>query len=112
MVSFPYILERVKKWEGELKKTRYVVEGLEKIGFKQIGIRPKEHDLIKFETPILDEIAQRDKKKGYFFYDELKKRGIGGITRGVTKEIKMSVYGLTWEQVNYVVDSIKSIVIK
>ncbi|MBW9221590.1 O-phospho-L-seryl-tRNA:Cys-tRNA synthase [Methanothermococcus sp. SCGC AD-155-C09] len=111
MVSFPYILERVKKWEEELKKTRYVVEELEKIGFKQIGIRPKEHDLIKFETPILDEIAQKDKRKGYFFYDELKKRGIGGITRGVTKEIKMSVYGLTWEQVNYVVDSIKDIVI-
>ncbi|ACX73129.1 Sep-tRNA [Methanocaldococcus vulcanius M7] len=110
MASFPYIVERVKKWDEELKKTRYVVDELEKIGFKQLGIKPKEHDLIKFETPILDEIAKKDKRKGFFFYDELKKRGIGGIRAGVSKEVKMSVYGLEWDQVKYVVDSIKQII--
>ncbi|WP_423792137.1 O-phospho-L-seryl-tRNA:Cys-tRNA synthase [Methanocaldococcus indicus] len=110
MASFDYVKERVKKWDEELKKTRYVVDELEKIGFKQLGIKPKEHDLILFETKILDEIAKKDKRKGYFFYDELKKRGIGGIKPGVTKEIKMSVYGLEWEQVEYVVNSIKEIV--
>jgi Sep-tRNA:Cys-tRNA synthetase len=110
MASFPHVVERVKKWDEELKKTRYVVDELEKIGFKQLGIKPKEHDLIKFETPVLDEIAKKDKRKGFFFYDELKKRGIGGIRAGVTKEIKMSVYGLEWEQVEYVVNAIKDIV--
>ncbi|ENN96511.1 Sep-tRNA:Cys-tRNA ligase [Methanocaldococcus villosus KIN24-T80] len=110
MASFPYVVNRVKYWEDEIKKTRYVVDELEKIGFKQLGIKPKEHDLIKFETPILDEIAKRDKRKGYFFYDELKKRGITGIKPGVTKEVKMSVYGLEWEQVEYVVNAIKEIV--
>ena len=40
----------------------------------------------------------------------MKKRGIGGIRAGVTKEIKMSVYGLEWEQVEYVVNAIKDIV--
>ena len=110
MASFPHIVERVKHWDEEIKKTRFVVDELEEIGFKQIGVKPKEHDLIKFETPILDEIAQKDKRRGYFFYDELKKRGIGGIRRGTTKEVKMSVYCLTWEQVEYVVNSIKEIV--
>ncbi len=110
MASFPHIVKRVKNWNNELKKTRFVVNSLEEVGFRQIGVKPKEHDLIKFETPILDKIAQKDKRRGYFFYDELKKRGIGGIRRGTTKEIKMSVYGLTWEQVEYVVNSIKEIV--
>ncbi len=112
MSSFPYVVERVKKWDEEIKKTRYVVDELEKVGFKQLGIKPKEHDLIKFETPILDKIAKKDKRRGFFFYDELKKRGIGGIRAGVTKEIKMSVYGLEWEQVEYVVNSIKEIIEK
>jgi len=110
MASFPYVVERVKRWGEELEKTRYVVEQLEEVGFKQLGVKPKEHDLIKFETPVLEEIAKRDKRRGYFFYDELKKRGIGGIVPGVTKEIKMSVYGLTWEQVEYVVKAIREIV--
>ncbi|WP_457612237.1 O-phospho-L-seryl-tRNA:Cys-tRNA synthase [Methanocaldococcus sp.] len=112
MASFPYVVERVKKWSEEIEKTRYVVESLEEIGFKQLGVKPKEHDLVKFETPILDEIANRDKRRGYFFYDELKKRGIVGIKPGVTKEIKISVYGLEWEQVKYVVNSIREIVDK
>ncbi|WP_048055573.1 O-phospho-L-seryl-tRNA:Cys-tRNA synthase [Methanotorris igneus] len=110
MASFPHVVERVKRWDEEVKKARYVVEELEKIGFKQLGVKPKEHDLTKFETPVLDEIAKKDKRRGFFFYEELKKRGIGGIKRGVTKEIKMSVYGLTWEQVEYVVNAIKEIV--
>ena len=110
MASFPYIAERVKKWNEELKKTQFVVNELESIGFKQLGVKPKQHDLTKFESPILDEIAQKNKRKGYFFYEELKKRGIGGIKRGTTKEVKLSVYGLSWEQVNYVVNSIKEIV--
>ncbi|HIP16414.1 MAG TPA: O-phospho-L-seryl-tRNA:Cys-tRNA synthase, partial [Methanothermococcus okinawensis] len=112
IASFPYVVERVKKWEEELKKTRYVVDRLEEIGFKQLGMKPKEHDLIKFETPVLEEMSKRNKRRGFFFYEELKKRGIGGIVPGVTKEIKISVYGLTWEQVEYVVDTIIEIVEK
>jgi len=110
MASFEHLIERVKKWDLELEKTRKVVNELEPLGFKQIGEKPRNHDIIRFETPILDEIAEKDKRRGFFFYEELKKRGIGGIRRGVTKEFKMSVYGLTNTQVDYVINSMKSII--
>lgn len=110
MASFEHLIERVKNWDLELEKTRKVVNELEPLGFKQIGERPRNHDIIRFETPILDEIAEKDKRRGFFFYEELKKRGIGGIRRGVTKEFKMSVYGLTNTQVDYVINSMKSII--
>lgn len=110
MASFPHIIERVKNWDLELEKTRKVVEEFEKLGFIALGEKPRNHDIIRFETPILDKIAETDKRRGFFFYEELKKRGIGGIRRGVTKEFKMSVYGLTNSQVDYVINSIKEIV--
>ncbi|MCS3901834.1 O-phospho-L-seryl-tRNA:Cys-tRNA synthase [Methanococcus voltae] len=110
MTSFAHVIERVNNWDKEVKRVRWIIDELEAVGFKHIGEKPKNHDLTKFETPILDEIAEHDKRKGYFFYEELKKRGIGGIRRGATKEFKMSAFGLTDEQTKYVVDSFKEII--
>lgn len=105
MASFPHVKERVKKWDEEVKKARYLVNELEKIDIKQIGERPKNHDLIKLDTPVYDNIAKTHKKKGYFLYYELKDRGIIGMKAGRTRKFKISTYGLSWEQVSYVAES-------
>ncbi|MGZ7210224.1 MAG: O-phospho-L-seryl-tRNA:Cys-tRNA synthase, partial [Methanobacterium sp.] len=61
------------------------------------------------ETPVFDEIAKGHPRKGFFLYEELKKRNIVGIKRGQTKWFKCSVYGFSQEQVNYIADSFKEI---
>jgi len=59
MASFPYVNQRVKNWNKEVQETRNFVETLENIdGISQLGIKPKEHDLVRFETSIFDEIAK------------------------------------------------------
>jgi Sep-tRNA:Cys-tRNA synthetase len=105
MASFPYVQERVKKWDEEVKKAQYLVNQLEKIDIKLLGERPKNHDLIKLDTPVYDKLAKEHKKKGYFLYYELKDKGIIGIKPGRTQKFKISTYGLSWEQVSYVAES-------
>jgi len=113
MASLPYVAERVKHWDEEVEKTRNFVGQLEEIeGITQIGERPKEHDLTRFETPVFDKIAQKHPRRGFFLYEELKKRNIVGIKRGQTKWFKCSVYGFSEDQVNYIADSFKEIVEK
>ena len=111
MASFPYVVERVKHWGNEVKKARNFVRQMEEIeGITQIGVRPKEHDLTRLETPVFDKIARKHPRRGFFLYEELKKRNIVGIKRGQTKWFKCSVYGFSEEQVGYIVDSFKEIV--
>lgn len=105
MASFPYVKERVKKWDEEIKKARYFVEEITKIDINLLGESPKNHDLIKIDTPTYDRIAREHKKKGYFLYYELKDRGIVGMKPGRTKRFKVSTYGLSWDQVKYVAES-------
>jgi len=113
MASLPHVVERVSRWDDEIKKTRRLVSELEKMGgIKQIGNRPKEHDLVRFETPVFHDIASSHPRKGFFLYEELKKRRIVGIKRGQTKWFKCSVYGMTDEQVQYVIDSFRDIIEK
>jgi Sep-tRNA:Cys-tRNA synthetase len=103
MASLPYVIERLKKWDEEVYGTLKFVEKMEKIeGVKQLGIKPKEHDLVRFETPLFDEIAEKHPRRGFFLYEELKKRNIVGIKRGQTKWFKCSVYGFTPEQKEYI----------
>jgi Sep-tRNA:Cys-tRNA synthetase len=110
MASLPHVIERVKHWDEEVRKTRNFVKQMEEIeGIKQVGIRPKEHDLTRFETPIFDEIAEKHPRRGFFLYEELKKRNIVGIKRGQTKWFKCSAYGFSQEQVDYIADSFKEI---
>lgn len=106
MASLPYLIERVGKWDEEVQKSRSFVEQMEKIeGVGQIGVRPTEHDLVRFETPVFDEIAQKHPRRGFFLYEELKKRNIVGIKRGQTKWFKCSVYGFSQEQVDYIANA-------
>lgn len=111
MASLPHVVERVKHWREEVQKTRRLVRKMEEIeGITQVGARPKEHDLVRFETPVFDEIAQKHPRRGFFLYEELKKRNIVGIKRGQTKWFKCSVYGFSEEQIDYIADSFKEIV--
>lgn len=111
MASLPYVIERVGRWDEEVQKTRDFVEKMERIGgIKQIGVKPKEHDLVRFETPVFDEIADKHPRRGFFLYEELKKRKIVGIKRGQTKWFKCSAYGFTQEQTDYIARSFAEIV--
>jgi Sep-tRNA:Cys-tRNA synthetase len=111
MASLPYVIERVGRWDEEVQKTRDFVEKMERIGgIKQIGVKPKEHDLVRFETPVFDEIAEKHPRRGFFLYEELKKRKIVGIKRGQTKWFKCSAYGFTQEQTDYITRSFAEIV--
>ncbi len=110
MASLPYVGERVEKWDVEVQKTRDFVDKMEKIeGVKQLGVKPKEHDLVRFETPVFDRIAQDHPRRGFFLYEELKKKKIVGIKRGQTRWFKCSVYGFSEDQMNYIAESFKEI---
>jgi Sep-tRNA:Cys-tRNA synthetase len=113
MASLPYLMERVDKWDVEVEKTLYFVSQMEKIGgVRQIGVRPKEHDLVRFETPVFHRISLEHPRRGFFLYEELKKRKIVGIKRGQTQWFKCSVYGFSQEQVHYIASSFGEIVAK
>lgn len=113
MASLPHVIERVSKWDDEVKLSREFVAKLEDIdGINQLGIKPTNHDLVRFDTPILHEISKIHPRKGFFLYEELKSRKIVGIKRGQTEWFKCSTYGMSEEQRNYIADSFKEIVEK
>lgn len=113
MASLPHVVERVSKWDEEVKLSRNFVSKLEKIeNITQIGTKPTNHDLVRFNTPILHEISKIHPRKGFFLYEELKERKIVGIKRGQTEWFKCSTYGMSKNQRNYIADSLKEIVEK
>ncbi|MBM4241038.1 MAG: O-phospho-L-seryl-tRNA:Cys-tRNA synthase [Euryarchaeota archaeon] len=113
MASLPFVVERVNHWTDEVQKTRDFVLKMEEIeGVKQIGLRPKQHDLVRFETPAFDKIAENHPRRGFFLYEELKKRKIVGLKRGQTKWFKCSVYGFSDAQIEYILNSFKEIAVK
>ena len=113
MASLPFVIERLKKWDEEVNSTRKFVDTLERMeGVTQLGIKPTEHDLVRFETPLFDNIAENHPRRGFFLYEELKKRNIVGIKRGQTKWFKCSIYGFSKEQKDYIGESFVNIVNK
>ncbi len=99
MAAFPYVAERIKHWDDEVKKARYFIEQLERInGVKQLGQRPHNHDLIHFESESFFEIAQKHPRKGFFLYEELRERGVAGVQPGLSKAFKVSTYGKSGDQ--------------
>ena len=113
MASLPFVIERLKKWDEEVNSTRKFVDTMERMeGVTQLGIKPTEHDLVRFETPVFDNIAQNHPRRGFFLYEELKKRNIVGIKRGQTKWFKCSIYGFSQEQKDYIGESFLDIVNK
>lgn len=97
MLSFPHVKERVLRWREEMEKINNFVNDMENLGgdIMLLGQRPHEHHLLSFETPVFDEIAETHRKSGFFLADELKKKKIVGIHKGKTKNIKLSVYGMS-----------------
>lgn len=111
MYSFPLVVERVARWEEELKKTRWFSQEMEKLGgVRQLGEKPHNHHLLHFETDVLWEISKRHKRRGFFLAEDLEKRGIVGVQRGLSRRVKASVYGLSWEEVRRVRDAFRDIV--
>ncbi|MDI6888986.1 MAG: O-phospho-L-seryl-tRNA:Cys-tRNA synthase [Methanocellales archaeon] len=112
MASFPSVVERVKRWSEEVRKAQEFSAQLEKLGLKQLGDKPHQHDLLFFEAQNLYEISQKAKDGRYFLYNELKSRKIHGIKPGLTKFFKLSTFGLPKEELRYVVDAFADIIKK
>jgi len=110
MYSFPYVAKRVEKWDEELNKTRWFIWEVEKIDdIMLIGEQPHRHHLLHFETPIFWEISKHHKRKGFFLAEEMIKRGIIGVHRGLSKHVKLSLYGLERDEVEKVRDAFHDI---
>jgi Sep-tRNA:Cys-tRNA synthetase len=104
MASFPHVKRRVLMWDEEVKKSNYFVNQFERVsGSTILSETPRNHTLSRVDTSeSFDKVAKTHKRRGYFFSDELKKRGIVGPFAGATRTWKLNVYGLTWEQIKWV----------
>ena len=112
MLTFDYVKGRVKKWDGELKKINDFVDFMEDLGGGEImllGENPHKHHLLHFETPLFWEISKKHKRKGFFLAKEMEKRGITGVHKGLTKHIKLSVYGLSDDEIKKVKNAFSEI---
>jgi len=106
MYSLRHVVERVRRWEEELEKIRWFIREMENLeGFMLLGERPHRHHLLHFESPIFWEISKRHRRRGFFLAEEMIKRGIVGLHRGLSKHVKLSVYGLEWSSVRRVRDA-------
>jgi Sep-tRNA:Cys-tRNA synthetase len=104
MASFPTVVKRSqdKYANEEAKKANYVIEKIKSIKGVQIkGKLPKIHPLTNIATEGFAEVAETHPRKGFFVRDEFKERGIIGMLPGISKEMKFSTYGLTWDQVKH-----------
>jgi Sep-tRNA:Cys-tRNA synthetase len=108
MASFPRVQERVKRWDKELANGNLVVEALRSVqGTKIQSEYPRNHTLTRVDTiGSFDKVAQFHKKRGYFFSNALKERGITGIIPGATKVWKYNTYGLTRKQADYLASAL------
>lgn len=111
MASFPAVRERTKHWDDEVRKSNFFIDRLLAIeGSACISEYPRKHALSKVDTTgSFDTVARTHKRKGYFLSDELSKRGIVGEFAGATRAWKLSTYGLSWRQVEYLADAFDEI---
>lgn len=111
MLSFPYVKERVKNWDEEIRKTEKFIDDLEDLGdIMLLGERPHRHHLLHFETPVFWEISKKHKRKGFFLAEDMLKEGIVGLHKGLSKHIKLSVYGLAEEEIEKVLSAFSGII--
>jgi Sep-tRNA:Cys-tRNA synthetase len=115
IAAFPGVKKRILRWDEEVAKAQRFVVSMESIadatgGIIQVGLRPKRHDLIRFETPLLHRIGENHRKRGYYLHSELADRGIVGLKPGQTKWFKMSTYGFSDAQLDYIINAFKEIV--
>lgn len=111
IASFPRVRERTAHWDEEVRKSNYFLEQFLRVsGSRVLSEWPRKHTLSKVDTTnSFDVIARTHKRRGFFFSDELKARGIAGEFAGATRTWKLNTYGLTWEQIKYAADSILEI---
>jgi len=107
MASLPALKERVRHWDREVKNSNYFVNEFLRIGGNKIVSElPRKHALTKVDCAgSFDTVAQKHKARGYFLTQELDERGIVGIFPGATRSFKMSTYGLSDAQVEYLAES-------
>ena len=107
IASFPAVKERVSHFDEELANHNIVVNALLSIeGTKVASEFPRRHTLTRMDTSgSFDVVARTHKKRGFFLYSALAKRGITGIMPGVTKQWKFNTYGLTREQAEYLANA-------
>lgn len=111
IASFPRVQERTEHWDEEVRKSNYFLEQFQRVlGSRILSETPRKHTLTKVDTTgSFDTVAKTHKRRGFFFSDELKERGIAGEFAGATRTWKLNTYGLTWAQVKYTADSILEI---
>ena len=110
IASFPAVVARVAEWDHEVEKARWFSKAMGDLGMIMMGDNPHNHDLMFFETPVLYEISKHAKKGRFFLYKELKKRKIHGIKSGLTKYFKLSTYGLSDNDLRYVINAFDDII--
>jgi len=110
MASFPAVIERIKAWPEEIEKARWFSSEMEKLNMVQLGDRPHNHDLMFFLAENLYEISQTAKKGRYFLYRDLKERGVSGIKPGLTRQFKLSTFGLSREMLQKVLGAFEDII--
>jgi len=110
MASFPTVVERVSRWPEELENARWFSSEMEKMDLVQVGDRPHNHDLMFFLAENLYQISQKAKKGRYFLYRDLKERGISGIKPGLTRQFKLSTFGLTRVELEKVLQAFAEII--
>ena len=109
IASFNSVLQRVGQWKEEVENSRWFSKEMEKLGFIQLGEKPHNHDLMFIESKRLFEVSQTHPSRGYFLYEELKKKGVVGVKPGLTKNFKLSTYRLSRQDLERVVDAFKEI---
>ena len=109
LASFPEVVERVKNWDKEIEKARWFSVEMEKLGMEQIGDKPHNHDLMFFKSEPLYKISLKHPRGRFFLYNELKTRGIVGIKQGLTKNFKISTFGISNQDLKKVIAAFKEI---
>jgi Sep-tRNA:Cys-tRNA synthetase len=111
MASFPAVQRRINDWPEYVAKSNIVIDALLSVnGNKCLSEYPRKHTLTKVDTTgSFDKVAKTHKRRGFFFSDELKQRGVVGAFAGATRTWKLNTYGLTWGQTSYVADVFKEI---
>jgi Sep-tRNA:Cys-tRNA synthetase len=112
IASYPKVVERTQpaNWEKEVSDARWFSEQMESVGMRQLGDKPHNHDLMFFEGSVFYDISQKTDR--YFLYREMKERGIHGIKPGLTKNFKISTFGVGREKLGIVADAFRDIIKK
>lgn len=114
IASFPRVQARTNQWDEEVEKSNYFLKQFLQIdGSKVLSEWPRKHTLTKVDTTgSFDVVAKTHKRRGFFFSDELKEKGIIGEFAGATRTWKLNTYGQTWDQIKYTAESFLNIASK